>query len=108
MLRSFVDLSPEDNHDGYGDCPAERPPRSGMGQALHRRLDSATASPSDLDALPTETWLATSVSGKGMDQAGTAAGRREARAVGQMSSRENLASFCSCWRLSARSMRSAI
>jgi len=81
--------------------------RSG-GQALHPRLDPATASPSDLDALPSETWLATSSSAKRMDGTGTAAGRREGRAAEQVSSRANRASLSSWGRLTASSMRSGI
>jgi hypothetical protein len=77
-------------------------------QALHPWLESATASPSDLNALSTQTWLTTLRSAKGTHGTGTAAGRRERAAVEQVSSRGHLASFSSWGRLTACSMRSVI
>jgi hypothetical protein len=75
--------------------------RDWNGLALYPRLEPAIASPVDLDALTTETCLATSSSAKRMDGTGTAAGHREGRAVEHVSCRENLASFSSWGRLTA-------
>ena len=76
------------------------------GRGVHPGIEPVAASLSDLDALPTETWLATSSSAKGMDGTGTAARRQEGKAAKQVSNRVNPASFSSWGRLTACSMRS--